>query len=138
MSEIKNSTTCTHTRTQDGEARCYSHPVCVPPYTDPVPAAHGNIEITETCLGCGATRDFNVNGRHEEHGTWVAARPHFVGVDGHPDVGWHAYFAGTRVLRTATVVRRNGRWYESWCRPGDIPELARMRLGISATGLVAS
>lgn len=37
--------------------------------TESNPAAHGNVCVTEHCR-CGATRSRNVNGLHEEQGSW--------------------------------------------------------------------
>jgi len=40
------------------------------PYTDEVAAAHGGIEVTEQCVGCGARRQVLRNQRYEEVGPW--------------------------------------------------------------------
>lgn len=47
--------------------RCFSG--AVGPAADQNPAAHGNVTEIETCA-CGAVRKRNVNGGHEEVGTW--------------------------------------------------------------------
>ena len=58
--------TAKHTTT-----RGYTGPVA----TDPAkqnPAAHGNIEDTETCA-CGAVRKVLINGKHVERSEWSRA-----------------------------------------------------------------
>jgi hypothetical protein len=47
------------------EVRCFSGPVKQPQNV----AAHGGVTETQHCA-CGATRKVNVNGRHEECGSW--------------------------------------------------------------------
>lgn len=37
---------------------------------DQNPAAHGNICVTEECTVCGAQREVNINGMHDETGEW--------------------------------------------------------------------
>lgn len=58
-----------HRAESQSEPRCFVGPVARAPHTDENPAAHGGIEVTETCR-CGATRGVLINGRHEEQGPW--------------------------------------------------------------------
>lgn len=61
---------CEHKHTRTGEAHGFTGSVARPPYTEQNPAAHGGVTFTETCLMCGARRQLNRNGMHEERGTW--------------------------------------------------------------------
>jgi hypothetical protein len=62
--------TCSHTQTTTSEPRGYVGSVACPPYTHENRAAHGAVCIRETCTDCGATRQFNSNGRHREYSPW--------------------------------------------------------------------
>lgn len=60
-----------HAAASESEPRCYTGPVSESrPGSEYNRAAHGNIEITETCR-CGAQRHTLVNGRHKEHSGWT-------------------------------------------------------------------
>lgn len=64
--------TCSaHGPAQESKPTCYMGPVARPPYTDENPAAHGNIQVTETCR-CGAERKVLINGPHMEYSPWSA------------------------------------------------------------------
>lgn len=67
---------CKHNRTKQDQAsvRCYCGSVAVEPYTDPNPAAGGNITYVEQCLDCGMERAVNLNQRHEEYSPWGKSR----------------------------------------------------------------
>lgn len=57
---------CTHHQTEIIRERVYMGPVA---HGDDIQeAAHGNVTVTDRCLGCGALRERNINGRHEELG----------------------------------------------------------------------
>lgn len=62
---------CEHDDTQiiDDAEKCYSH--CVAPEACN-PVAHGGVTGMELCTDCGATRQYNCNGRHTEDGPWTA------------------------------------------------------------------
>lgn len=47
--------------------RSYQAPVAAPEEQNP--SAHGNLCMRDMCA-CGAVRDTNVNGRHQERGPW--------------------------------------------------------------------
>lgn len=57
---------CTHHQTEIIRERVYMGPVAGG--DDIWEPAHGNVTVTDRCLGCGVLRERNINGRHEEHG----------------------------------------------------------------------
>lgn len=61
---------CTHPTYSTSEPRPYVGSVA----RDEHRAAHGGIEVTETCAACGARRRVNLNGLHREEGVWGATR----------------------------------------------------------------
>lgn len=66
---------CQHDRVrQVGEPSCFSASVAVHPYTGENRAAHGNIEVTEECVACGAQRQVNINQWHHEYGPFGPSR----------------------------------------------------------------
>ena len=67
---------CKHSRTKCDESsiRCYCGSVAVAPYTDPNPAASGNVTYIEQCVDCDMERAVNSNGRHREVGPWGKSR----------------------------------------------------------------
>lgn len=60
-----------HKATSYGPDRCYQAPVGPPARQNR--AAHGGITREERC-SCGATRPVNINGCHEELGSWEEPR----------------------------------------------------------------
>lgn len=62
---------CSHQQTTDIRERCYTGSVS---RHDENPAAHGGICVTEECTACGARRDVNINGCHQENGSWGPTR----------------------------------------------------------------
>lgn len=80
--------TCKHEAHRVSEPRCYRG--SVNPHNE-FPAAHGNIEVTETCK-CGHMRLVNINMLHREEGPWgppahVAASLRTFNRFGHSDLG---------------------------------------------------
>ena len=59
-------TNCKHTTTSFGSSRPFTGSVNP---RDENPAAHGDRTYTETCT-CGASREINNNGLHQEIGAW--------------------------------------------------------------------
>lgn len=66
------TTKCTHKQTRELATRCFRAPVG--PIGDQNRAAHGGVCATVECLACGARRQENHNGCHEELGHWGASR----------------------------------------------------------------
>lgn len=61
---------CKHQNTRTGDAYGFNGSVAVRPYTEENRAAHGGVRYIETCQDCGASRECNVNGSHEENSPW--------------------------------------------------------------------
>lgn len=68
---LQRAAGCTHSSIADSAPRCFRGSVAETA-ADENRAAHGNIEVTETCRACGAIRLILINGRHTEYGRWHA------------------------------------------------------------------
>lgn len=67
------SSACSHSTTTESEPKAFGGPVAEARAGSVYnPAAHGNIEVTETCSACSATRRALINGCHREVGGWHA------------------------------------------------------------------
>jgi hypothetical protein len=65
---------CKHTKTGFGEPRPFFGPVARGDHQNR--AAHGNVELRETCEHCGMQRRVLSNNGHYEHGPWFMADDH--------------------------------------------------------------
>ncbi len=70
---MNHTRTNKHPKTEFGPDMAFTGPVFLEPYTHENRGAHGDISYTETCRGCGWTRDLNQNGRHVEASPWGRA-----------------------------------------------------------------
>lgn len=66
--------TCKHASTTESRPYGFRASVAHHPFTRENRAAHGGICVLVTCDDCGAQREENSNGRHEEIGTWGRPR----------------------------------------------------------------
>lgn len=73
-SAVQAASFCAHAAITLSDPRGFRGPVAEQrPGSEYNPAAHGNIEVTETCRSCKAARRVLINGRHRELGGWHPA-----------------------------------------------------------------